>query len=442
MINPLSQMYEFPILYKATEAHSKIRMWSLFVRLITRASCLQKYPIGWNLFEEHPVEFSPSYLNQTEALLDDDGIIAQFWTETGEEGGKIIRHPPTLVLNSKQKTFRNIAQQAVFEAESLYNSKLRDGFRPPDQEEYVFLNVHPSGMIIDRYFPMLAWDSKKTKALGYPHLIQPKLDGDRCLATPTELGIQLYSRQRLDYPDNPVNLQIKEYLKPAFRNFTGILDGEFYRHGMRHQDIHSMATNGQTPITEQHHQYHLYDLFFPDNLSIPFQERHTLLKQLYSKLSPSAQQYIKLVETHWAEDEKQQQYHYNTFLAQGYEGAILRDPEGHYKTHKTNRDSLLRSAGLLKLKPINETEYKVVGYKAGKKGKMTQCIIWICETPTGETFKVTQNAPIEEQERLFQECEKNFAGTYKGRMMKVKYESITARGIPKFAKSLGFRDFK
>jgi hypothetical protein len=93
----------------------------------------------------------------------------------------------------------------------------------------------------------------------------------------------------------------------------------------------------------------------------------------------------------------------------------------------------------------NPDEYEVVGFDQGSKGRDKGAIIWVCKNSDGESFNVTpKNITYEERYKLFKEAKQNngkgFDEKFKGRMMTVEYEDLSADNIPLRAKAVGFRE--
>ena len=190
-----------------------------------------------------------------------------------------------------------------------------------------------------------------------PVYIQPKLDGVRCLFTANGA----YSRNGKKF----MNVRhIEMALKPLFDYQPNIvLDGELYNHKLKNDFekiislVRKQKPTDEDRINAQHLvQFHVYDFF--DELQYDYYETrmHKLnVSDIYSAC-------VKYVPTYRVyKHEEALNMHHDAFLADGYEGSILR-LNGLYKHG--------RSYDLMKFKDFSDAEATIVGYELGK-GKRT-----------------------------------------------------------------------
>jgi ATP-dependent DNA ligase len=442
-INKDTNIYEFPLLFKITDS-GKMRQWRVLIRLIKESSKKVKGQ-NWNLFEETEVPMKKSYLTGDIP----EGIVSQMWTETGLVNGKITRSAPSYPKrkNVGRSNERNYLQQALINARSKHNTKLNDGFSEGD--------CKPPPC--DLYFPMLAkiYDSSKVEDINTenPVYIQPKLDGCRMIAfyRHDEDKVILYSRQKKTYSDSESMNNIRRSLERLLPEYTResvplYLDGEMYKHGVELQTISSYVRSESSNFDVE---YWLYDCFYPvvnpltgETETRGFNERITVLEEFYSRLNEDEKTFIKLTPTKQVYDKKNILKTFNRCVKKGFEGVMIRDYTGKYTTSNVRKSSYLRSSNLLKMKPIMDDEFEIVDYTEGRSGTSLGAVIWICKTKKGKTFNVTPNLPNEERYKIYKECQKDFDGKYKNRMVKVEYRSLTKDGIPSHAKAIGLRDYK
>jgi len=146
--------------------------------------------------------------------------------------------------------------------------------------------------------PMLAHKFDPDKAV-FPALLQPKLDGVRCVFTKdgafSRTGLQpkldgvrcvftkdgAFSRTGKEFKNVD---HIKETLKPLFKQYPYIkLDGELYNHKLKDDFEKIISLVRKTKPTFEHRQeaeklvqYHVYDkipLFFGDKNNPTYEER-------------------------------------------------------------------------------------------------------------------------------------------------------------------------
>ena len=249
---------------------------------------------------------------------------------------------------------------------------------------------------------------ERSHDIVFPAFCQPKLDGVRC----TLFKNQLFSRKNkvfsfmnhiLDlYKDIPSNI---------------VLDGELYSDYLTFQEIISIVkqkNNAPPKDISNKIKYYVFDLYDTKNLKMDFQDRLELLKkivhprnQVETKICKSKENVLRLFEE------------YNS---KGYEGVMIRNFLGVYEFNK-------RSKNLQKLKPFQDSEYKIIGYTQGT-GTEAGCVIWECQS-IGGNFNVRPKGTREERKELFKKG-KEFIGKW----ITIKYQELTDTGIPRFPTTL------
>jgi ATP-dependent DNA ligase len=453
--------YMFPPLFH-TDSSGNIRIWSMNIRLIKGDE--KKYSHDWNLLLDDTVPIKASYLD------DDDipsGTIAQVWVETGVVDGKISRHSPTYpkVTNAGKKNERNQLKQGLVLARSQYLKRYENGLRP--KKEFKQMNANPIndadvGNNI-KYFPMLVrkFDDEK-KHLEYPLYVQPKLDGARMVAflnkspskNPTFENVILYTRQKKDYVGFD---DIREELLQALMDMWDLdanqsiyVDGELYKHGLNLQTISGAVRNPNRDEIPEYKgiKFHVFDVFYPSNLNIGFEDRIDYLDDLFSAMESdkNSPKCIEKVTTICVKSDTEQENLYKKFLKKKYEGIIIRNADSLYLTHPTKNSMSIRSKFVLKRKMTYSDEFEVVDFEQGVKGRDKGAIMWVCKThDTDKQFSVTpKNTTYEERYKLFKEAsannKKGFDTKFKGRMMTVEYEDLSKDKVPLRAKAAGFRE--
>ncbi len=441
-INKTNNTYEFPTVTKQ-DTKQNTRFWKVYVRLI-KTNTPDIDVIDWNLLTENVVPIEESYF--IEASKISDGIKAELWTEHGILDGKITRSVPTYITvpkNIGKSNERNVFQCALIHARSLMDKQIQKGSSTTQGN----LN----NIKRDMYYPMLAKKyTDEESSIKFPAYIQPKLDGIRCvcfLKKPNSSyeSVVLYSRTLKQF--NAFDY-LKKLLYPILNKFYDndnkeslYLDGELYVHGKRLQDISGHSRRDETTNVEERNEYHIYDCFYPSNLSMKFSDRHELLVKVLDKLDEETSKYVKLTPTEKVENSDDANKFYDKYKNEKYEGAMLRNSDGDYKASLETNDSRLRSKDLLKMKPTFTDEYKVIGFTEGSRGKDKGSIIWICETPDGEQFNATpKNMTNNERKELYLDALKNFITAYKDRMITIEYQDLSTAGVPLRAKAVTFRD--
>jgi ATP-dependent DNA ligase len=314
-------------------------------------------------------------------------------------------------------------QQATSEARSAWVKRTESGYAPlaaaeaADADEDEEPVSRSKGIDANVPSPMLAHDyHKRGRSAVFPCFTQRKLDGVRCVAMP---GRGLFSRQRKPFPHLEHILEEINAIDP-----TIILDGELYSTTLHFQEIVSLVKRiAQKPgDAEKMRQieFHVYDMITPQ----PYAARHDALKRLFQKRF----RHLKLVETRACRSEEEMKEQHAQFVAEGYEGIMLRTPNGTYKG--------TRSTDLLKYKEFFDDEFEITGYKEGE-GLEEGCVIWIAKIPSGAEFSCRPRGSREERTELYQAGD-----SYIGKQLTVRYQELTPDGIPRFPVGIAIRDYE
>ncbi len=152
--------------------------------------------------------------------------------------------------------------------------------------------------------------------------------------------------------------------------------------------------------------------------------------EIVTSLTTSA---VELTENIYVLKEDQLADIHDLFVDEGYEGLMLRNIDSPYE--------FSRSWNLVKYKVMKDSEFKIVDAEQALKGKQKGAIIWICETPQGDRFNVVPNGTIESRKKLWAEWEAD-PKEFIGKELTVQYQELTPKGIPRFPKGLGIRDYE
>ncbi len=317
-------------------------------------------------------------------------------------------------------------QQAINEARSAWIKKKESGYSPVgvsddngDDAESIESEAkggnRGKGIDEDVPSPMLAHDyNKRGKSIKFPCFVQRKFDGTRCVAMP---GKGLYSRNKKRYPHMDHIIAEINKLPPSI-----ILDGELYSDTLTFQEIVGLVKRETLKKGDDEKQLkvklHVYDIIN----DMPYQLRYANLQMLFSKYKFK---YLELVKTEECVSEEKMKELHAQYVADGYEGIMLRNKEGLYKN--------ARSSCLQKYKEFFDDEYEVVGYKEGE-GQEEGCVLWICKTAEGKTFSCRPRGSREDRQELFTNGKK-----YIGKMLTVRFQELTDENVPRFPVGISFR---
>jgi DNA ligase-1 len=297
----------------------------------------------------------------------------------------------------KAKKSKDAHQVAMDYAQSLWDKKRKIGYDTTQ------------GVTRQGYFPMLAQEYTPGDPLAMPCLVQPKLDGIRCLIYRDSDGLIFQSRNQTHFQDFP---HLIKALTPFFEtNPDVILDGELYHHDMDFQTITSMVRRKGHPDLGKI-EYHVYDCITP----LPYQERYAFLQKIHVDK-------VVVVEASKIQRVSQIETYHTAFAELGYEGIMIRNPQSLYQEQ-------IRSKDLLKYKLFKEQEYQVIGHVEGKGG----IPVFVCET-NGKTFQVMVKSTMEDKKNTLEQVT-----SFYHQWLTVKYQELSKDGIPRFPVGIGFRD--
>jgi DNA ligase-1 len=339
---------------------------------------------------------------------------ADICTEYGQIGGKMQNARKTATpKNVGRANATNAGEQAILEATAMHKKRL-DGkysLTIEDAKKEVFL-------------PMLAasFDKRKDK-VTYPVDVQPKLDGVRCLAYWDGDSVKLMSRGGKQWNCCQHIIEELEEVLPKGM----VLDGELYIHGSTFQEITKLVKKLRPESVNV--QFHVYDVpravyWTPAFGKVVWDNRIEALAD-FRDASIDCKSVV-VVETHQANSEDEVYQLQSEYLEDGYEGAIVRERDGEYKFG-------YRSNKLLKVKNFMDEEYLIAGFTTGV-GRFDGCIVWVCMTEDGQSFKVVPQGTMEERQETYKNADKHI-----GDWLKVKFFELTDDNIPRFPVGLGVR---
>lgn len=285
--------------------------------------------------------------------------------------------------------------------------------------------------------PMLAQQLQPKKCQPDKELwfMQPKLDGVRCVAHTKERQVILMSRTGKQFSHlQHVRQDILDLTQKLGRSV--ILDGELFARsltvGGKAADSSQMfslitgacrATRTEPADYEQQIEYHIYDIV---DLAAQQTDRLQQLEKIKQLLPVNT--CLKIVETTVASSMPAVKDYLAEVLARGYEGVILRKGDALYQQKRTT--------SLLKYKLFQDSEFTIVGAKQGN-GTEQGCIVWRCQTADGQEFDVRPRGSFESRRELWQCHEK-----YIGQQLTVRYQEMSADGIPRFPVGITVRDYE
>lgn len=338
-----------------------------------------------------------------------------YWTVSGQLEGKKVTSKPTLVV---PKVSRTLTEQLELEMNSIIKVK-RDKKYVDDVNK-----VKNAEQDLDGYSPMLAkkWEEHKHK-IKFPCIVQPKLDGVRCLITKDGM----FSRNRQRYTSCQ---HIWEALTPLFVKFPDAkLDGELYSHDLKDnfEEIISAARKSAEHATDediarqQKLKYYIYDVAYINhnyNQNTSFKDRFNALIYFFN-----THQHLKnivVLETHNdIKSEEEIIKLHDQFVEDGYEGAMIRNTDMPYEGK--------RSHNLLKLKNFQDAEFEILGVNEGKGNLAGHAGTFTVKLNEEQTFNAKLTGKIERLKWIFEHQHEVI-----GKMATIRYQNLTKDGVPRF----------
>lgn len=382
---------------------------------------------------------------KTEPSLHGTAIIK----DAGQIGGKQTRHEELITVgkNLGRSNETSPLEQAELQARSDWAGKRDEGYKSlkdleiVEKGEYYTWEKDSTSHIgllryvLDKVLPQFNTDSNGQakpmlakpvdwNKVTYPCLVQPKLDGVRCLmVVDVEYGsVKFLSRNGKEYTTLAHIEKDILFHEPA-RGFAEsfILDGEVYSDELSFQGI-IKAVKKQRPESLQL-KFRAYDVINDNVQSTRIYDTMKIVEAINS-------QYITMVETEFVKVKGRIKELHDLWVKQGYEGAIVRLEEGIYGQGQ-------RSSSLLKVKEFDETEFEFVCFEQGQR---KEDLIAVCvTTPAAGSvqFRAKMIGNKLSKQVLETEC-----GELQGKPLTVKHFGWTDDGLPRFPIGKAFRDYE
>lgn len=256
------------------------------------------------------------------------------------------------------------------------------------------------------------FEEKRLYKWGFPVLVQPKLDGDRCRAIIDNEGIctLLSSEEHIITSVPHINQELESM------GIRGIeLDGELYIHGRSHQEIHGLVGRSRN-VSPDHTdvEYHVFDVAGGEpQIKRTIALSHiNFIKNVVRVPSFTAGSFTEVMDI------------LDMFIRTGYEGMIVRNITYPYLRK--------RSTGMMKLKPRKEDHYLIIGYEEeiSKDGTPKDALgALVLQSDAGHVFKVGSGSFLTRENRVnLWKAKENIVG----KIAQIKYQHLTERRIPRF----------
>ena len=272
--------------------------------------------------------------------------------------------------------------------------------------------------------PMLAAtfipEKSKKNNIEFPCMVQPKLDGLRCVMYIRNGKMIAQSRTGGIFESLSFLLEAS---RPHFQvNPELILDGELYTMDIPFETLAGLLkkkklTDQDREQLQRFVQYHVYDVITDE----PFEDRNRFITS--TEWNP----YIKIVSTTLVSSWEEAKTQFSRFVEEGFEGLMLRNCKGLYRKG-------FRSHDLQKYKEFQENEYPIIGFEEGD-GRDKGCVIWVCQISSGKEFRVRPRGTMEQRRQWYSN-----GSTCVGKQLTVIYQELSEQGVPRFPVGKAIRD--
>lgn len=287
--------------------------------------------------------------------------------------------------------------------------------------------------------PLLASTLEDVDTLKFPVLATPKLDGIRVL----KIDGKAVTRTFKHLPNKHIRELLEKHLPDG-------VDGELMTPGT-FNDIQSkvMSFDGEPEFT-----FYAFD-YVKDSLIRPYKDRMLdMVNALESVVKDSTLSFsINLLTPVLVRTMEELLELESQCLEQGFEGVMLRQPDGKYKCGRSTPKEQI----LMKLKRFHDAEAKVIGFeekmqnenvqernefglakRSSKKDGLIRAntlgSLVVEDLKTGVKFGIGSGFDDELKKEIWLHQRK-----YKNKIVKYKYQSVGVKDAPRFPVFLGFR---
>lgn len=288
--------------------------------------------------------------------------------------------------------------------------------------------------------PMLAETLEDSSTLSFPVLASPKLDGIRCLI----VDDKAVSRNLKPIP----NQHVQGWVTRFAAGLEG-LDGELVV-GEHDQQVFQRTTSTVMSANDGR----VFTFWCFDSFTAPSADYRSRMLIAKGRLARHNILQARMVPTKLCNDDAELKAFEEDCLARGFEGVMVRKPDGHYKFGR----STLKEGLLLKVKRFKDSEATVIGWqermhndnaattdalghtersshKAGMRGAGDLGALVVQDVQSGVTFNIGSGFTAEQRVTFWKQ-----QGKLMGQLVKYKHFPIGAVDKPRFPTFIGFRD--
>lgn len=344
---------------------------------------------------------------------------------SGRLNGKMVENISMVTAgkNEGKSNETNHYTQALSEMESTIKNQIRKGYvydLKDAKNSSVLGSGIPAPMLAQKYDKDGKQKGSKTlKQLGLEGkeiIVQPKLDGNRCMIKVENGKVEMFTRKGDLMP-----VQLSHILNdiPHFERDI-ILDGELFSNEISFNTLNGLIKRVKASPEEiekrKFIKFHIYDVMIDDGYEV----RSRIVKEFETKnivVVPS----FKI-----RANEEVIQEHLERFLEEGHEGLMIRQLGMGYDNK--------RSWQLLKVKVFEDEEFELIGFDEDvRKGFVGAFVL---RDKKGNIFRAgASGQSVEERTEML-----NNPKRYIGKMATVCFFGRSEYGIPRFPKFKSVRE--
>jgi DNA ligase-1 len=274
-------------------------------------------------------------------------------------------------------------------------------------------------------FKCMLMDVVKMEDVTFPTLAQIKYDGFRCINIPGEGAIGRSGKPI-------VNKNVARLIKGLSTNY--VTDGELYSHNLNFNEIASILRKENEPIPLSVH-YVIYDAIHIDewkakNSSMIYSDR---LRLMWNLMCANTNGSITTAETEDITNIDDLKVYYDSVLAKGYEGLVVKNPNGYYQWKRVTA----KSGVMGKIKPSDYIDAKIIDRFEGKGEIIGRLGGFVVELEDTTVVRVGSGFTKEQRVEYWEDGFK-----FKGEWVRLGYTERTPDGNLRFPRLDSFRDNK
>lgn len=320
--------------------------------------------------------------------------------------GKMVDQPALKIEKGKVK--RTLKEQAELELNSLIKKAKDKGYKDIKDFGFDTLNFDPekvlpkekrdqNGAVKPMLAKLIESVPESTFSKFSKFFISRKIDGGRALFFFKDGEIHTSSRGGGDYDYATSHIRNNQKLIDYFKLHPDlVLDGELYIFGKSLQNLSGCMRleDGELPFKLQ---YYVYDIV---DLKKPFSERYKIIQKLKEDLDlgfeptrvfKDDELMIQILPQIEVKNDKEILWKiHNEYVSEGWEGAVLRDPDSLYKPG---------ARSMIKMKQRLDSEFITIGYELGLRG--VEDLVFKMKTEDGKEFLAKPVGSREVKDGLF-----------------------------------------